>query len=171
MGVIVLNTTKNPTIVNDIAHENIHNKNMFDWQKIFFSVADDDYIYLSLRPQTKEMHLIVTIEAEGKAIFKSYSDTTWTADGTEGDTFNRYINDAPDADSKIYYGGIVDTLGDQRFDKLILGGTGPRSTGSTSSDRIESVLQPLKELTIAVQNISGLAKDFGMSIEWYEVQE
>lgn len=169
MGVIVLNTIKNPTIVNDIVHENIHDKNFFDFQKTFIDVLNNGYVRISLRPQTKEMHLIITVETEGKCYFKSYIDTTWTDDGTLESTFNRYINDSPAADAQIYSQGTVDTLGTQRFDKLIPGGTGFFSTGATSSSRVETVLDSGLELTLEVQNVSNTSDDIGITVEWYEV--
>ena len=155
----------------DMVHEQIHRKNYFDFTHVFAAILDDGFVRLSIRPQTKEAHLIVTVSAEGKALFKSYVDTTWSADGTAGSTFNRYINDSPDADTLIYYGGTMDVVGTMRFDTLVLGGLGPQSTGATSGSRVESVLDSGHELTIEIQNVSGQSKDIGVVIEWYELEE
>lgn len=146
----------------------IHKKKLYDFQKTFFAVADDAKLYFSIRPTTKNAHLVVTITAEGKSLFKSYADTTWTSDGTKGTVFNRYINDAPIATTDIYYGGVPNVIGTMRFDELIIGGVGPRSTGGSSGSRTESILDFGHTLTIEIENVSGQAKDYGVTIEWYE---
>ena len=173
MAVRVNNTKEDPVIVIDVVHENIHDKNFWDSQYIFDDVANDGVAYISIRAtQCKEMHFTVAVDAEGKCLFKSYVNTTWADDGIEGDIFNRYINGAPDATGLIYYAGTPDVLGTQRFQKLILGGLGPQSTGSSAQgSRVESVLDPGNEITIEITNVSGNVKDFGVIIEWYEVAE
>lgn len=155
----------------DEVHNNIHEKKFYDTQKVVTDVADDGYVYVSLRPQSKEMHLIVTIDVEAKAYFKSYVDTTWTADGTEMTIFNRYIDSAPASTVLTYLNGTVNVLGTQRFEKLLPGGYGPFSSGATASGRIESILDAGIELTLEIQNVSGSAQDIGVTVEWYEVEE
>ena len=157
-------------IVIDSVHQEIHNKNYFDFQRVFEDVADNNSVYVSIRPTTKSAHLIVTTEAEGTCRFKSYVDTTWTADGTIGNVFNRYINDAPTADTVVYYDGTVGTLGVLRFDQLIAGGTGPRSTGGSGGNRVESILGAGHEITIELTNTAGQTKDIGITVEWYETK-
>ena len=151
-----------------VVHERIHVKKMFDFQRVFLDTANNSVIYVSIRPQLVEAHLVITINAEGKSWFKSYVDSTWTSDGTLGTTFNRHIDLAPPADALVYYSGTPNVLGTQRFDKLLLGGTGPQSSGTSGSERIETVIDEGRELTIAITNKSGQAKDIGIELEWYE---
>ena len=152
----------------DVVHERIHAKKMFDFQKVFLSTANGSVTYVSIRPQLVEAHLVITLDCEGKSYFKSYVDSTWTTNGTLGTIFNRHINDAPEADAIVYYDGTPNVLGMLRFDKVILGGLGPQSTGASGTQRIETVVDEGKELTIAVTNVSGQTKDLGISLEWYE---
>lgn len=146
----------------------IHEKGFFDYQKRYLSVADNATITLQLKAINKQMHLIITTDAEGKTYFDSYRSTTYTDDGVEADTFNRFIDNAPDAECKIYETPTVDVLGSGRFQKLILGGTGPRTTGSSSGNGIESVLDVGQNLYLVWTNKSGQAKDYGITVEWYE---
>lgn len=152
----------------DVVHQKIHSGNFYDYQKVSEDLADGAILLTSLRANTKDLHVIITIDAEGKSRLKSYVNTTWSDDGSAGSIFNRFIDDAPITTANVYYGGTVSILGTLRFDKLLLGGTGPRSTGATSGQRVESVLSQGNELTISIENVSGSAKDVGVTIEWYE---
>ena len=146
----------------------INEKRYFDYQERFLDVADDATITFKLSAVTKDMHLVIIVDAEGKSHLDSYENTTFSTNGTEQTTFNRFIDNAPDATSKIYLTPTVTTIGDKRFSKLILGGTGPQSTGSTGGVFVESVLSKGYDLYLVITNKSGQAKDYGVTIEWYE---
>ena len=154
----------------DIVHRHIHKKNFFDYQKRFLNLADDGTIELLLKATTKQMHLIITVDAEGKSYFDSYVGGTYS-DGTLQTSFNRFIDNAPAASGGIYLTPTVSTVGTVRFEKLILGGTGPQSTGASGGSRVESILDVNTELLIVITNKSGQAKDYGITIEWYEESE
>lgn len=156
-------------VVIDQTHSEIHKKNVFDFHHVFESLASGGTAYVSVRATTKELHIVFTIMAEGKARLKSYNNTVWSDDGTAGSTFNRYIGTAPTSTSEIYYDGSVTTLGTQRFDELLLGGSNPQSSGATQGDRIESIIGKGEEVTIEITNDSTSEQDYGVVAEWYEV--
>jgi len=146
----------------------IHEKQYFDYQKRFLAVANDGTVTLKLEATTKDMHVIANLDVEGKAYFDSYVDTVYTDDGTLQDTFNRFIDDAPAALSKIYLTPTVSDNGTQRFQKLIAAGSRPFSTGASTGGRVESIVAKGFNVYLVITNKSGSAQDFGVTIEWYE---
>lgn len=147
----------------------IENKEVYDFQYIFTGVAAGAKVYVSLRtPSNARMHLVVVTTTEEDAVFKSYQNTTWTADGTQGDTFNRFINEAPASVCEIYYGGTPNVLGSNRFNILLPGGSGPFSSGASVRSDSESILAESQELTIEVENTSTGAQDINVTLEWFE---
>lgn len=156
----------------DVVHQRIHKKEFYDSQKRVLDIADDGTFSLLIEAQKKEMHLIIITDAEGKSHFDSYVDPTVTDKGTELTAFNRYIDGAPKATGTVYLNPTATANGTQRFEKLILGGLGPNSTGATGGEsRVESILDPGHSLLIVVTNVSGQTKDYGVTVEWYEAVE
>lgn len=169
MGVFIKNDAKRPVVQTSVKTNRIHEKQVYDAQYVYEDVVNNGIVYMSIRcPNTADAHLVVIANVEGKARFKSYKNTTWADDGTEVESFNRYIDGAKPSIVEVYQGGTVDTLGEARFDILIPAGSGPLSSGSSFGGDSESVLSHDNELTIEITNQSGNTKDIGISIEWYE---
>jgi len=153
----------------DIIHEAIHRKEYFDVQKVYTGVANASKVRFNIVATTKDLHLVFTTDAEGKSRFRSYIGTTFSAPGTELPEFNRYIDEAPDPTGQVFENPTVTLLGTQRFDKLILGGLGPQSTGQSSGSRVETILAAGNSVYVEIENVSGQSKDIGITVEWYEV--
>lgn len=147
----------------------VNNKEYFVYMHRFENVANDGTVTISMRAITKAMHLVVTTYVEGKVIMKSFHGSTFTDDGTAGNIFNRFIDNAPSPTGQIYQGGTVDVLGSARFDVMIPAGSGPQSSGNIAIDGSQSVLEVGEELTIQWTNVAGQVRDIGVAIEWYEL--
>ena len=149
--------------------QKIHTKKYFDAQKRYLDVANNASIGVVITATTKNLHLVAEISAEGKSWLDSYIGTTFSAEGTLLPTFNRYGSPtSPKATAILKENPTVDSLGTQRFQKLILGGTGGQSTGATSGDRVESIIEKGQTIYVELTNKAGTAKDVGIIIEWYE---
>lgn len=170
MGVVISNKLDHPAIVTDAPIAAILEGKGWVAQHIFEDVPNNDYRYLSIRTQDKMALIEVITDAEGKSYFKSFEGTTWSNDGTLHETFNRIIGYPREAETQVYINGTPNDIGSERFDKLILGGDGPKSSGSSNGIPKTSVMPPRTELTIQVQNVSGNTKDIGMTIEWAELE-
>lgn len=146
----------------------IHDGRTYDYQERFLAVANDATIEIILEATTKDMHLVVITDAEGKTYFDSFGNPTYTG-GTDGNVFDRKIGEnVPSATGLVKVSPTITDDGDTRFEQLILGGTGPQSTGGTKGSRSESILTAGNKLLIRWTNKSGQAKDYGISVEWYE---
>jgi hypothetical protein len=150
-------------------HEHIHRGECFDVQKVYAGVANAGKVRFNTIAGAKAMQVTVTVDAEGKARFRSYAGTTFSAPGTSLATFNRDLGEAQPATGSVRENPTVGVLGAQRFDKLILGGLGPQSTGLSSGQRVETIIPAGLSLYVEIENVSGQAKDIGITVEWYEV--
>jgi hypothetical protein len=170
-GVVLPRDGSNAITSIDLVHKKIHDKKFYDYQEIFFAVPNNGVIRLSMRSADISCHLTIILDCEGKAYFRSYSDTTYIDEGTAGYIFNRFIDDAPPSTATVRENVVVDQLGQRRFRKLILGGTGPQSSGASNGSRVETVLCHNHELYFEITNVSGQAKDIGVTLEWYEAND
>lgn len=152
----------------DVVHRHIHKKEYFEYQERFIDVADDGTIHIRFVADAKELHAVLSIDAGGDAWFDSYVDSTYTDPGTEKTPFNRYIDTAPASDGKVYLTPTVDVLGTKRFERLIIGGSGQKTSGGSTASRVESILAPGHTLDLIITNKAGATKDIGVAIGWYE---
>ena len=157
----------------DYAHQKIHEGKGFVANYIQNAVPDNNIRRLRLTAaNNRAMHVVIGIDVTGKFSFKTYEGTTYTVQGTAPDgttltAFNRILG--RDGRSGIVrHNPTVDELGALRASRIIPGGTGPQSTGTTASERWESIIPPGHDLLLVFQNLSGQAKDLDVTIDWYE---
>lgn len=157
----------------DIAHQHVHQGEFFTANHQELAVANNGVVRLRVTTGAANYaHVVIVINAEGKARFKTYSGTTYTAAGTAADgtkltVFNR-LSTGSAPTSTIRYNPTVNVLGTLRGNFTVFAGTGPQSTGSQSGDRYESLLAPNTDVLITLTNVSGSAQDMEMILEWYE---
>jgi len=99
---------------------------------------------------------------------KETEKTFYTNGGTLTSSFNRKTSASDDSDVDVYVSPTIDSLGDLRGERLILGGAVGQTTGATGGDVIESIIAPNTEFLISVTNTSTAAKDIGIAIDWHE---
>jgi len=150
----------------DLIHTYIHNKKYFDSSKIF-SLTNGQIKKFLIKANNTNFHGIVIFDIAGDAIFRSYAVNNIISNGVEILSFNRYVGE-PSGECKIYYDTNV-IKGDQRFEKLLVGGHGPTSTGSSNNGpRVETVIPSDSYIYFEIENISGNTKNYGITVEWYE---
>ena len=153
----------------DFLHQEVHEGGLFTVNYIFEDVENNAYATIAIVTGAKQFHGIATVDCEGKAYLNTYSGATLSANGTEITQFNRNATSPNTPVSKIYHTPQMKSNGTIRFDRLVLGGLGPLSTGSQGGDREESIFAPNTKTLLRIQNISGQTKDFGVALDWYEV--
>lgn len=151
----------------DPVHQAIHERGMYTISKTFKAVANLAFVdFHIIPPADYEAHTRISIIAEGKVYFVTYLGSTYTVAGTDYVPFNRVTNgDATTATVK--FGTTPLVLGTQRGDDMISGGTGGNSGGGSLNQEFETIISPLNDLLMRVQNVAGTAKDITININYY----
>ena len=154
-------------------HQLVHEGRMYTANHLSKVVANDGFIRLYVKSgATSETHIEFTVSTEGKAYLKTISAPTIVTPGTLPDNINLTLfnrkggTNGPNAEVRY---GTTYTGGTLRGNKVVLGGTGGQSVGSSTGTRIESVILPGEDIIIEMQNVSGQAKDMEIDIDFYEV--
>ena len=160
------------TRVIDVTHSANHEGRLFTAGKVHLNVADNAYCSVSLvNTNRHELAITWSAQAEGKALLDVFTEVD--LDGTETEltvyNFNKYPS-APSTVVTAYEAHTVDSWGNQTMpQELILGGTGPQSTGAGHEPKYEIILPSGRSMTVRVQNVSGQAKDVGVNLRWSEI--
>ena len=162
-----------PGTVIDLVHQKIHEGRFYTVNYTELAVPNNGFIRLRITTGAKAIHITFEIDAEGKAYWKTYAGSTYTADGTLPDGskltfFNRFIS-IDGTTTVVRYNPTVNVLGTLRGNRVVWGGLGPQSTGGISGSRTETILRPNSDVLLVMQNVSGQAKDMSVVAEWYEV--
>jgi len=150
-------------------HEETHEGNLFTASHVFRNVTNGSTIYFRIaNGATKYAHATYFVTCGGESILNSYSGTTYTNTGTLSPGTNRNSVSTNTPTLNCYYSPTVNTLGTLRADELINGGSGPQSVGATGGSRSETILNFNSDILLAITNISGNTKNFGVVVSWYE---
>lgn len=151
----------------DAVHQAIHLRGMYTISRTALNVANLGFHDIHVRPPAGyEAHLRFVIVTEGKAYFKTYQGTTYTADGTAITPFNRATNG--DATTLLaWHTPTINVLGTLRGDDMIPGGTGGNATGGNISGELESIIAPNTDILFRVQNVKGTAGDLNIILNYY----
>ena len=137
-------------------------------------IADESSIYLRFKCDANtKAYLLIEVQSEGKAEFKTYKGTTYVDNGTPPDgvkltKFNRKTGEVGISGVELDYAPTINNIGELRGNQIILGGVGPQSTGTSSGITVESVICPTHEFLIELKNVSGQAKDMTIILDWHE---
>lgn len=163
----------NPQITIDIAEQKGNEDKNYTINYLEKSVANNGFIRLRIiTPANVEAHVVFQLGSEGKAYFKTYANTTYTADGTLPDGVKlTQFSRSGDGPSVIVarYNPTINVIGSVRGNQVIFGGSGPISTGSVRASGISSIIKPNRDLLIELQNVSGVVKDMEVIADYYEV--
>jgi hypothetical protein len=99
---------------------------------------------------------------------KETEKTFYTNGGTLTSSFNRKTSASDDSDVDVYVSPTIDSLGDLRGERLILGSAVGQTTGATGGSKLESIIASGTEFLIGVTNLSTAVKDIGITIDWHE---
>ena len=158
----------------DYISDKIHNGEMYTITYLWKDVANEGSVNLRLLANsTHSCHFKFSITSTGMIYFKTYLDTTYTANGTEYTPFNRKTDVTDSANVTVYTDATIDSFGDLRGDGVAGSGTNaPSRIGATGAgDKSESVLMPDNDMLIYIQNVAGATNDIGININFYEVEE
>lgn len=169
-------TVKDGIRIISFLQKEIDDFNYFEAHITHKEVANNGVVYFYIKPpENITAEMIFKITAEGKAYFESYENITSISGASDLANFNRKIAGervSSDVEIKTGIEGTVTVIGNtslnRRFDDLIEGGTGPRTTGETQEDSLGTELVGGNNLLIAVTNASGNTKDITISCGWFE---
>lgn len=151
----------------DPVHQAIHERGMYTISRTWLAVGNNAYADLRLLPPAGyEAHTRFIFISEGKARLTSYISTTYTANGTAIIPFNR-VTDGDSSPLLAYHTPTINVLGTARGDDFIAGGTGGNSSGGSANPEFETVVAPLTDFLIRVQNVAGTAKDINIIVNYY----
>jgi len=134
---------------------------------IFEDVPAGETRYLKFDTNDYNAHIIILIESEGKSIFNTYANSTYTDVGTVKSGFNRKTSGGTH-DADININPTIDDIGDKRGDRLILGGTRGQTTGATGGDPLISDIDKNTSFLISLTNVASSSKDIGLVLDWHE---
>jgi hypothetical protein len=124
---------------------------------VFLAVPNAGKVYLRHKSgSTKYLHSILDIETVGQWRLKTYSGTTFTADGTALEAINRRSDSTTVLDSLFWHTPTINVLGTLRLDSMFGSGTNPaKTTTGEFGETIESIFAPDADVLIELENLSG----------------
>jgi hypothetical protein len=155
----------------DFNHHEIHEGDFYSFGYTFIDVASTAFAYLRFLTGAKEFHYGIEIDTEGKAYAFLYRGTTYTLDGTTVALINNNCGSSNTALTTAFFTPTPDAFGTLLTPPngiLIPGGLGPQSIGGSVKSNEERVGAVSGDYLIAVQNVSGLAKDITIQVAGYE---
>ena len=156
----------------DIVHQRIHEGVSYVANYYQSAIPNNEFRRIRIKSDKKNAHLLIEFTTTAKFTFKSYSGTTYTANGTIADgtnltVFNRVIGQN-NRDALVYHNPTVNVLGTLRGSQVIAGGTGGNAPGASGASRHETIIPAGQELLLVFQNTSGQANDLTVILDWYE---
>lgn len=152
----------------DAVHQAIHGRGMYTISKTFLAVASNGFadIHFSV-PEGYEAHTRTWVASTGKAYFKTYRGSTYTTNGVVITPFNRAMNDTSPSLATAWHTPTGVVVGVLRDDDLVNGSTGGNSVGGNQNQNFETIVAPLTDYLIRVQNAAGVSADINISINYY----
>lgn len=154
-------------------HEYVHEGKLWTLNFRDTGIANNGISYVRIKTGAKKLHVVIDFGNGGDGLFKTYSGTTYNANGTLADgvkmtVFNRNPSMAVPLLATAYYNPTINVLGTVRGLRMIYGGNGGTAIGSTGTKGIESVISANSEFLISVQNLAGTAQPSSIVVEMYE---
>jgi hypothetical protein len=162
----------------DVVHSKVHEGVSYTANYLEKALASNGYMRIHVKTGAKSAHALIEVESEGKVYFRTFSDSTVTVDGTgpgTGDAdkltlFNRCGCCSNGNKTQIFYTPTYSNIGLKRGNRIFPFGTGGTAVGGSAGSRIESIFAPNTSYILEIQNVSGQARDIGVVIDWYEVE-
>ena len=164
-------TVRPPTLAIDLEHFEIHLGNLYTFSQTFRTVADNNYIYIRISPQSNQCHAQINWGAEGKAYLRTFVHTSFPLVTTEYVPWSRNIALTTVPTVKMYtlQTATANLLGTMRGDDAVGASENPNNqAGGSGNGRLETVIPQGKELLIEVQNVAGASKYINVVINFYE---
>ena len=152
-------------------HHMVHKEQTYTASAYSAAVANNGYLDVRITGVKKDCHVKVTYSSEGKALFKTYSDTTYSGAGTTVTPFNRCICSTNTAVTLIRKAPTVNVLGTLRLEEFVgSAGAAVARAGGIGGGNIESIVNPGYDILLRLQNVSGSASDLQMTLNFYELE-
>jgi len=130
-----------------------------------FSVAQNGYVRVLLKTNNEAVKFVVNLTSELKCRYKSYTQATITANGTEIPTFCREVgipttHTFKTYQSPTYTGGIL------RADDFVGSNTPQVKLGGSMIGGVDSRIPKNSHLIIEIQNVGNTTSDVNLVINY-----
>jgi hypothetical protein len=130
-----------------------------------FSVAQNGYIRVLLKTNNEAVKFVINLTSELKCRYKSYMQTTITANGTELPTFCREI-DIPTTHTFKIYQTPTYTGGTLRADDFVGANTPQVRLGGSVIGGVDSRIPKNSHLIMEIQNVGNSTSDINLVINY-----
>lgn len=152
----------------DTLHQTVHQKKMHTISYTKEAVAAGGSLFVRIIPGVnKDVHALINFSGEGKTRLRSYTQATYTANGTLYTPFNRQTAEPNSLECTVYIDPTINVIGPYRGNDFVGSGAAGARAGGTGSG-IESIINSGTELLIEVINASAVASDLGCIVNLYE---
>lgn len=148
------NIYDNTTVTTEHTYRLTHEGKMFFVSKLFDNVPAEGKVYLRhYGATTKNLNSILNLKAGGEWIIRTFSGTTYTANGTELTPVNRKSGQTEQLETIFTHSPTINVFGSKRLEeKFGYGTTARSSTTGNSSEPLESVFLPGEDILIELEN-------------------
>jgi hypothetical protein len=146
-----------------------NNGNVFTISKTAVGVVNNGYLDIRVKSGSKPSYLEILYSSEGKSYFKTYLNTTYSANGTLLTPFPRNSGSTKTLQSLIYQAPTINVLGQIRGDDFIGKSSGNPQTRAGGGGTVSgTIIAPTHDLLIRLQNVSGAISDLNLIINILE---
>lgn len=137
-------------------------------QYVYTGLSTGDVLYGHIKATTKDLIPIISLTSTGDTILNSYENTTYTDDGNSVPIFNYLVGGEDNSTAGIYSAPTIDTLGTQRFNQFLPGGSKKSSSGVVQAGSV-SIIQKGEDILMELQYLGETNGKIGVEIIWYEI--
>jgi len=143
--------------------------NVFTISKTAIGVANNAYLDIRVKSGSKPSYLEILYSSEGKGYFKTYLNTTYSANGTQLTPFPRNSGSTKTLQTLVYQAPTINVLGQIRGDDFIGKSSGNPQTRAGGGGTVSgTIIDPTHDLLIRLQNVSGAVSDLNLIINILE---
>jgi hypothetical protein len=165
-------TLSGTSAVIEAVHKKCHDGVFYTHSSLHAALADNANLNHLIRVGANAAHTSFSISGGGDAYFYLYEDTTVSSNGTAAFVFNANRSSANTNLTLINEGPTITADGTQLLSALLIGGAGGNAVGGTDGSPVrlgsEIILDANTNYLLRLTNKSGQARDFSISIGWYE---
>jgi len=154
----------------DPIHHLIHEGKFFGTYMQDISVANDGKLEMYIIVGSSPMHVRVTGVTGGFGTLEMFEGSTASSNGTPLVLTNRNRLSSNTADGTVYSEPTVTGDGTAIYKTLIIGGSGPKSTGGISAGGYEEyIFNPGEAYLVRITNMAGNNQPLSLELNFYEV--
>ena len=164
----IVNSNSESLSVADFDHSFTYDGLTFYYSAIAEGVANDAHVDLIVHTGAKEIWVLFEGAGGGDFYGYLYENALYGTDGLEVIAVNRNRTSLYTSDVTLIYNPTIADTGDVIISKYFPGGTGGRAVGNLGDQTHEFILKPETAYLARITNKAGVAKTFGMAMNFHE---